>query len=126
MRRHPLTLAQTIKSYILWTHPRGGLHYDVMVTVILAFIFLTPHSLFKDSPNHLPLHPNEILAKPDGVGGAIYELAASSVDPGIADTGDALKRALEPAAGSVQIMRYEALRDGSGKVTGYRVWAHPL
>ena len=119
-----MSLGQTIKSYILWTHPRGGLHYDVMVTVILAFIFLTPRSVFKDSPNHLPLHPNEILARPDGVGGSVYELAASSIDPAESDTERALKGALEAAAGSLQITRYEALRDGSGKVTGYRVWAH--
>jgi hypothetical protein len=27
-------------------------------------------------------------------------------------------------SGGVTITRYEALRDGSGKVSGYRVWAH--
>ena len=33
---------QTVKGYIWWTYPRGSVPYDIMVTVILAFIFLTP------------------------------------------------------------------------------------
>ena len=121
---HPLSLGQTIKSYILWTHPRGGLHYDVMVTVILAFIFLTPRSVFKDSPGARARHPNEIVVRPNGADTFVYELDASAVASDESDTQKALKQALEPIAGNVEITRYEALRNGSGKVTGYRVWAH--
>jgi hypothetical protein len=115
---------RTIKSYILWTHPRGGFHYDVMVTVILAFIFLTPRSVFKDSPNYRPPHPNEIVVKPDGPGAFVYELSASAVAPEESNKDAALKRALEPVAGSVEITRYDELRNASGKLIGYRVWAH--
>jgi len=31
-----------LKSYFYWTYPRGSFHYDVMVTLILLFIFVTP------------------------------------------------------------------------------------
>jgi len=119
-----LNPGQTIKSYILWTHPRGGLHYDVMVTVILAFIFLTPRSVFKDSPNYLRLHPNEIVVRADGPNAFEYELNASAVVENASDPQKALKEALDSLVGAVEITRYEALRDNSGKVTGYRVWAH--
>src|SRR4051794_41005250 len=34
---------QTIRGYFLWTYDRGGVHYDVMVSLILAFVFLAPH-----------------------------------------------------------------------------------
>ena len=119
-----LKLGQTIKSYILWTHPRGGLHYDVMVTIILAFIFLTPRSIFKDSPNSLRLHRNEIVVRSDGPNNFMYELNASGGDANDFETQKRLKAALEPVAGEIEITRYEALRDNSGKITGYRVWAH--
>jgi hypothetical protein len=119
-----LSIGQTIKSYILWTHPRGGFHYDVMVTVILAFIFLTPRSVFKDSPNYRPQPPNQIIARPDGPNGFVYEFAAASVAPGDSDLQTALKHTLEPVAGNVQITRYEELHSWTGKTTGYRVWAH--
>lgn len=115
---------KTLKSYVLWTHPRGGLHYDVMVTVILAFIFLTPRSIFKDSPNYRPPHPNEIVVTSDGRNGFVYELSASVVATEDQDKQSALKRALQPVAGNVEISRYEELRNGFGKVTGYRVWVH--
>lgn len=95
-----------------------------MVTVILAFIFLTPRSIFKDSPNYRPQHPNEIVVRPDGPNAFVYELSASAVLPGESDTQAALKGSLQPVAGSVDITRYETLHDNSGKVIGYRIWAH--
>jgi hypothetical protein len=50
-----------------------------MVTLILAFIFLTPRSIFKDSPTYRPTHPNEITVRPNGPNAFIYELDASSI-----------------------------------------------
>ena len=42
---------KTIKRYIWWTYERGSVPYDIMVTLILAFIFITPLFLnFKDKP----------------------------------------------------------------------------
>ena len=41
----------TIRSYILWQHERGTLHYDIMVTLILIFIFFSPRVInFNDKP----------------------------------------------------------------------------
>jgi len=47
-----------LKRYIFWTYPRGSFHYDVMVTLILAFLFVSPHFIdFKDKPvPAVPLH----------------------------------------------------------------------
>jgi hypothetical protein len=38
------------KRFILWDYPRAGWQYDVMVALILAFIFLTPREIFRDQP----------------------------------------------------------------------------
>jgi hypothetical protein len=118
-----LRIGETIRSYIWWTHPRGGFHYDVMVTVILAFIFLTPSSVFKDKT--IPQRgAGQILVTPDGQSGFIYEVGASAVRPGESDVQSALKSAIAPVAGPVEISHYEEVHVGSGKLTGYRVWAH--
>lgn len=119
-----MTIGQTLKSYVLWTHPRGGIHYDVMVTIILAFIFLTPRGVFKDSPSFRPLHPNEVVVKQDGQNSFVYDLSSVAISRDEGDTVAALQRALEPVAGSIEVTRYTELRDTSGKLTGYRVWAH--
>lgn len=37
-------------SFLWWSYPRGSLQYDIMVAMILAFIFLTPRHWFRDQP----------------------------------------------------------------------------
>jgi hypothetical protein len=39
-----------MKRLLLWEYPRAVWQYDVMVAVILAFIFLTPRDFFRDQP----------------------------------------------------------------------------
>ncbi len=36
-------IKQILQSYFYWTYSRGSFHYDIMVTLILLFIFVTPH-----------------------------------------------------------------------------------
>ena len=37
-------------GFILWDYKRGSWQYDVMVGLILMFIFLTPRDVFRDQP----------------------------------------------------------------------------
>jgi hypothetical protein len=39
-----------LKRFILWDYVRASWQYDIIVALILAFIFLTPHELFRDQP----------------------------------------------------------------------------
>jgi hypothetical protein len=39
-----------MKRFLLWDYPRAVWQYDVMVALILAFIFLTPRGFFRDQP----------------------------------------------------------------------------
>jgi hypothetical protein len=39
-----------LKRFILWDFPRASWQYDLMVALILAFIFLTPREWFRDQP----------------------------------------------------------------------------
>ena len=43
-------LMSALKRFILWDYPRAGWQYDLMVAVILAFVFLTPRDWFRDQP----------------------------------------------------------------------------
>ena len=75
-------ISQTIKGYIWWMYPRGSVHYDVMVTLILAFIFLTPLWInFRDKPVERSPHQTEVVVKPEG-NGFIYTVDAASIKPG--------------------------------------------
>jgi hypothetical protein len=115
---------RTIRGYILWSYERGTLHYDVMVTLILLFVFVSPHYInFKDKPVERNPHPTGVVVIPEAGGGLIYQIEASAVNaaPG-ADVGQQLERIIEPISGAVAITRYEAVKNASGKVQSYKVW----
>ena len=117
-----------IKSYIFWKYERGSLHYDVMVSLILLFIFVTPHVFsYRDHPVADHLSPSTVLVRPTD-SGAIYEVPADQVHP---ETGmlarqmeAPLTTAIAPISGPVTVDRWEPLKDESGTVTAYKVWAH--
>ncbi len=117
-------ILKTIRSYVLWTYERGSMQYDIMVTLILAFIFLAPYWVnFKDKPVERLAHQTEVVVSPDGQSGFIYQVNASAVhgsDP--ASIQGELLRIIEPIAGEVDITRYEPMRDTHGRVVGYKVW----
>jgi hypothetical protein len=116
---------QTVKGYFWWTYPRGSVPYDVMVTVILGFIFLTPIWVnFRDKPQERPPHQTEVIVQPEG-DGFVYKVDASAVKIGSdAEIRESLLRIIEPVAGEVTIDRYEQVRDGKHNLIAYKVWGH--
>jgi hypothetical protein len=115
---------RTIRGYILWSYERGSLHYDVMVTLILLFVFVSPHYInFKDKPVERNPHPTPVMLIPDEQGGFVYQIPASAVNaaPG-ADVRQQLERIIEPISGAVAITKYEAIKNASGHVQSYKVW----
>jgi hypothetical protein len=116
---------RTLKGYFFWTHTRGSFHYDVMVTLILAFIFVAPRFIdFKDHPVAQPSsNRQQLTITLDGDHGYIYQADAAQVDA--QDMG--MVRAnflnlLRPMAGPVSIDRIEPVRDESGRIIAYRAW----
>src|ERR1039457_3094675 len=57
-----------LNSYFWWAYERGSFHYDVMVTLILLFLFVSPHFIdFKDRPvETVALQSSEVLVKEAG------------------------------------------------------------
>ena len=114
----------TIRSYILWSHERGSVQYDVMVTLILLFVFFSPRLInFKDKPVEHNPRAAGILVTSDGQNGLIYQIDAK----GVQGKDDSAIRAellniIEPVSGEVSISKYEVVRDRSGQILSYRVW----
>ena len=115
---------RTIRGYVLWSHERGSLHYDIMVTLILLFVFLSPMVInFNDKPIQRSPQATGVTVTPDGAGGLVYQIAAGAVS-GTKDTDvrDSLRRVIEPIAGEISITKYEAVHDAAGRIQSYKVW----
>ena len=50
-----------LKRFLFWDYPRAGWQYDVMVGLILAFIFFTPREWFRDQPKASSI----VMIRPD-------------------------------------------------------------
>src|SRR5271166_1680112 len=100
---------RTIRGYILWSYERGSLHYDIMVTLILLFIFVSPHFInFKDKAvEHIP-HLTGVVVIPGAKGELIYQIQASAVDTS-GDVRQQLERIIEPISGAVTITNVETV-----------------
>jgi hypothetical protein len=127
------TPRQVLLSYFYWTYPRGCFQFDVMVTLILLFIFLTPQIpgwSYGDKPSSSagPPHPIQVAAN-DGHG-LIVTVAASDVSLDLRTTASnqavkkALRKAIEPVTGdAVFVERWETVTDAQGN-SAWKVWAH--
>jgi hypothetical protein len=115
---------RTIRGYILWSYERGSLHYDVMVTLILLFVFLSPYWInFKDKPIERVPHQTGVMIQPDGKGGFIYQIEASALPAkNETDLREQMLAIIEPITGAAAISKYEPVKDGAGRVQSYRVW----
>jgi hypothetical protein len=115
---------RTIRGYILWSYERGSLHYDIMVTLILLFVFVSPHFInFKDKPVERNPHLTGVVVIPGEKGEFIYQIEASAVNTSaVGDVRRQLEQIIEPISGAVNITRYETLKDASGQPLRYKVW----
>ena len=116
---------RTIRGYILWQYERGTLHYDIMVTLILIFIFVSPRVInFNDKPISRNAHPTEVMVTAQADGHLFFQVAASAVNPGDEPAvREQLLHIIEPISGAVSIVSYEKVSDNKGKLQGYRVVA---
>ena len=115
---------RTIRGYILWSYERGSLHYDIMVTLILVFVFVSPRFInFKDKPVERIPHLTGVVVVPGAKGELVYQIQASAVN---AEEGQDVRRQLEkiiePISGAVSIANVETVKDTSGRTQSYKVW----
>jgi hypothetical protein len=125
---------KTLRSYFWWTYDRGSFHYDVMVTLILLFLFLGPRFIdFKDRPvETVAIHSSEVLIKEAGTtddsSRFIYQIRADDIERASsgatsdAEIRAAILRIIEPIAGEVTLERYQSVRDASGRIIAYDAW----
>jgi hypothetical protein len=118
-----------LRRYIFWTYERGSFHYDVMVTLILLFLFVSPRFIdFKDKPvPEIPMQQSEVLVKAtrgtSGDAQFVYEIRLDDLHgaKNDAEIRDAMLKIIEPIAGAVTLENYTPVTDPKGHVVAYDV-----
>ena len=121
-RSSPLRL---LHSYIFWTYERGSFHYDVMVTLILLFLFISPHLIdFHDRPiPEVPQRSHEVLVRSDGLDGHrfVYEIRIDDLE-GATNSSDLQNRIatiVHAMAGDAQVRDIKPVTDPHGRIVAY-------
>ena len=124
-------MIRLLRRYIFWTYERGSFHYDVMVTLILLFLFLAPRFIdFKDRPApDVQLQPTQVLVRHAGYSAGtehlVYTVRAADVHGA---TGPALQEAamkiIQPISGPVTVDRIAPVDDTQGHLVAYDVTVH--
>lgn len=121
---------KVIRSYIFWSYERGSVQYDIMVTVILLFMFVSPFFIdYKDKPvETVALHASEVLVKEAGREGDssrfVYQIRADEMEGANTDEERraAILRVVEPISGEVSLERYDPVYDAQHRVVAYNAW----
>lgn len=118
-------MLRILKSYFFWTYERGSFHYDVMVTLILAFIFITPFLWnYGDRPQPNKLAAHSLLVEREGPGQYIYDVPVSDIHTDRAPLASQLQTQIEAVSGPLKVDKYVPVKGSDGRVQAYRVWAH--
>jgi hypothetical protein len=115
-----------LKRILMWDFPRASWQYDVIVGLILAFIFLTPRERFYDQPR-IP-HASSITMLPSENGSTPFFIDRQLLD-GIAENQrvprltDILQRRMSNRR--LRVIRVEPILDSEGELQGYLALARP-
>lgn len=109
-----------IGGFIFWTYERGSWQYDVMVGLILAFIFFTPRQFFHDRPT---LSEARQVVEVRGVEGTGYRIEAGVLQGKSRSLELNAEHVLEQVTGRpVEVRRIEPVLNSKGRVQAYTVW----
>jgi len=116
-----------LRNYFFWTYERGSFHYDVMVTLILLFLFVSPRFIdFEDRPvKAIPLQHSEVLVKAQGSTSNdarfVYEVRVDDLHGAKSDAEirAALLNIVEPISGDVTLENYTPVLDTKGHIVAY-------
>lgn len=126
-----MTLKQLLKSYFYWTYSRGTVHYDIMVSLILLFIFGTPWLWdYGDKASPAVALRHQIQVTNDGNRGLIITVNAADVPLELNTTESKshvkkiLRKAVEPITGDAVFVEYWETFHGPDGSNYWKVWAH--
>ncbi|MDX1981942.1 MAG: hypothetical protein SFV51_16850 [Bryobacteraceae bacterium] len=109
-----------MRRLVFWEYKRGSWQYDIIVGLILAFIFLTPRAMFRDQPR-----ASDIVMLPGQQGTLQFwmepDLLSSLSEPQRLDKANQLLR--KRTGKHYRVTRMEPIFDSEQDIRGYMAYA---
>jgi len=110
-----------LKRFIFWDFPRASWQYDVVVALILAFVFLTPREWFRDQPR-IP-YVRSIAALPGSFFVNAQTLEGIPENQRVTRLTEILRTQM--ANKKLMVTRVEPILDSEGELHGYMAFTRP-
>jgi hypothetical protein len=105
-----------MKRFLLWSFERGSKQYDVICVIILAFIFLTPPSMFHDRPDPGPVSFDEVVRETRDINGTPVFIVQEVTEQA------AVARLNSSRGKTFTISKTEPVYDPTGALVAYSIW----
>ena len=120
-------MIRVLRNYLFWTYERGSFHYDVMVTLILLFLFISPRLIdFHDRPiPEVPQRASEVLVRNAGDGATgfrfVYEIRADDLrgTHSAAELQTRIADIVHNIAGDAEVEHIKPVTDPHGRTVAY-------
>jgi hypothetical protein len=111
-----------LKRFIFWDYARAVWQYDVMVGLILVFIFVTPREWFRDQPK-----ASSVVMLPASAGEQAFWIEPGLLDgvPGPQQVSRAEALLKERTRKQERVLRIEPIFDSESEIKGYMAYARP-
>ena len=113
---------RALGRFIFWDFPRASWQYDLMVALILAFIFITPRDVFRDQPKAA-----SVVMLPDDRGVGQYwiepELLVGAPEGQLVPRASSLVKTRYKTR--KDIVRVEPIFDSEKEIKGYMAFTEP-
>ncbi len=105
-----------VQRFICWDYPRACWQYDVMVALILAFVFLTPREWFRDQPR-----PASVVLVHEEAGSQVFWIEPQLLGNAVPDRRKAAAADLlrKRTGKTYHILRVEPIFDAESEIKGY-------
>ena len=114
-----------MKKFLLWSFERGSPQYDVICAVILAFVFLTPTSVFHDRPEFMRVPAGQAIRETnDDDGHKVFTVKVETTTFGAKKATEqaAVDRLKASLGGPFTVSRTEPVYDTAGLLVAYSIW----
>lgn len=113
----------SLKRFVFWDYPRAGWQYDVVVGLILVFVFATPREWFRDQPR-----PSSVVMLPANTAGqSVYwlEPATLAATPAEARFERATEVLRARSKKHLNLVRLDPIFDSEQDIKGYMAYTTP-